>query len=207
MWNMLNIGLLIGSIILIIVVALATKRHGKLQDAKNRRFLEEEQEANMARKREIDPKLFFYADLINFPRIPESDPHKVLRTSRRTMIRFEEPETNVELKKRYGPSQLESIAQYEENFVDFLKSLGDWAQALYDEGSLDGAIQVLDYAVRLGSEFRATYRLAADIYANRRDTGALGQLHHMAQQNHFKDPVIQGHVLSYIEEKMQELRI
>ena len=207
MWNLLNISLLIASIILIVVVAIVTKRHGKLQDTKNRRFLEEEQAANVARKREIEPELFFYADLINLPRISESDPHKVLRTSRRTMIRFEKPESNVELKKRYGVAQLESITLYEENFVDFLKSLGDWAQALHDEGNIGDAIQVLEYAIQLGSEFRATYRLAADIYTNCRDSHALGQLFQMAQQNHFKDPIIQEHILSYIEEKLEELHL
>ena len=206
MWNLLNIVLLIASIILIIVVAIMTKRHGKLQDAKNRRFLEEEQAANMARKREIEPDLFFYADLENLPHVPESDPHKVLRTSKRTMIRFEVPESNVDLKKRYGVAQLDSITLYEENYHDFLKSLGEWAQALHDEGNVDGALQVLDYAIGLGSEFRGAYRLTADIYASERDARALEQLLQMAQDNYFRDPAMQEHVLSYIEEKLGEFQ-
>ena len=205
--NWINIVLLIASIVLIIVVAVMTKRHGRLQDAKNRRFLEEEQAANMARKREIEPELFFYADLENLPHVPESDPHRVLRTSKRTMIRFEEHESNVDLKKRYGVSQLESISLYEENFHDFLKSLGDWAQALHGDGDVDGALQVLMYAINLGSEFRGTYRLAADIYAYERDLHALEQLLQMAVDNHFKDPAMQEHVLSYIEEKISGLRV
>ena len=207
MWNLLNIGLLIASIILIIVVAVVTRRHGKLQDTKNRRFLDEEQAANMARKREIDPELFFYADLNNLPRVHESDPHKVLRASKRTMIRFDKPESNVDLKKRYGVAQLDSITLYEENFHDFLKSLGEWAQALHSEGYIEDALQVLEYAIGLGSEFRGTYRLAADIYAYERDAYALDQLFQIAQDNYFKDPAMQEHVLSYIEDKISELRL
>ena len=205
--NWINIVLLFSSIILIVVVALVTKRHGKLQDTKNRRFLEEEQEANMARKREIEPELFFYANLEKLPYVPDSDPHRVLRTSRRTMIRFDRPESNVDLKKRYGVAQLDSITQFEENFHDFLKSLGEWAQALYDEGNADGALQVLEYAIELGSEFRGTYRLAADIYAVGRDVYALERLLQMATDNYFKDPAMLEHVLSYIEEKIEELRV
>ena len=205
--NWVNIVLLIASIILIIVVAIMTKRHGKLQDAKNRRFLEEEQAANTARKREIEPELFFYADLENLPPVDESDPHRVLRTSKRTMIRFEVPESNVELKRRYGVAQLDSITLYEENYHDFLKSLGDWAQALHGEGNVDGALQVLDYAIGLGSEFRGTYRLAADIYASERNAYALEQLLQIAQNNHFNDPAMQEHVLSYIEERIGEIRV
>ena len=207
MWNLLNIILLVASILLIIVVAIMTKRHGKLQDAKNRRFLEEEQVANLARKREIDPELYFFADLDNLPPVPESDPYKVLRTSKRTMIRFDEPESNVELKKRYGASQLDSISLYEENFHDFLKSLGEWAQALHDEGNVGGSLKVLLYAIELGSEFRGTYRLAADIYAYERDMFSLERLLQVAIDNHFKDPAMQEHVLSYIEEKIEELRV
>ena len=207
MWNLLNIVLLIASIILIFVVAIVTKRHGRLQDAKNRRFLEEEQAANLARKREIDPELFFYANLNNLPPVPESDPHRVLRTSRRTMIRFEVPESNVDLKKRYGVAQLDSITLYEENFHDFLKSLGVWAQALHDEGNARDALLVLEYAIELGSEFRGTYKLAADIFAYERDAYALEQLLQMAVDNHFKDPAMQEHVLSYIEEKIEDLRL
>ena len=207
MWNLLNITLLIASIILIIVVAFATKRHGKLQDAKNRRFLEEEQAANTARKREIEPELFFYADLEYLPPVQGNDPHRVLRTSRRTMIRFDRHETNVDLKKRYGVGQLDSITLYEENFHDFLKSLGEWAQALHDGGNVGDALKVLMYAIGLGSEFRGTYRLAADIFVYERDIRSLEQLLQMAEDNHFKDPAMQEHVLSYIEEKIEELRV
>ena len=205
--NWVNILLLISSVVLIIVVAFVSKRHGRLQDAKNRRFLEEEQAANMARKQEIEPELFFQADLENLPHVPEDDPHKVLRTSRRTMIRFEVPESNVDLKKRYGVSQLESITLYEENFHDFLKSLGEWAQALHKEGNTECALQVLEYAIELGSEFRGTYKLAADIYAHERDAYALEQLMQMAQNNYFKDPAMQKHVLSYIEERITGLQV
>ena len=205
--NWINIVLLFASIILIIVVAIMTKRHGKLQDAKNRRFLEEEQAANTARKREIESELFFYADLKNLPPVPESDPHRVLRTSRRTMIRFEVPESNVDLKKRYGLAQLDSIALYEENYHDFLKSLGEWALALHSEGNEDGALQVLEYAIGLGTEFRGAYRLAADIYASERDGYALEQLLQMTQNNYFSDPAMQEHVLSYIEERIGEIRV
>ena len=207
MWNFLNLVLLLASIVLIIVVAVMTKRHGKQQDAKNRRFLEEEQAANLARKREIEPELFFYANLDGLPRIPESDPHKVLRTSKRTMIRFDMPESNVDLKKRYGVGQLDSITQYEENYHDFLKSLGEWAQALHDQGNVDGSLQVLEYAIELGTEFRGAYRLAADIYAYERDVYALEQLLQMAEDNHFNDSAMQEHVLSYIEEKIGDLRV
>ena len=202
---MINIVLLVATIGLIIILALATKRHGRLQDAKNRRFLEEEQAANSARKREIEPELYFEANLELLPHIPESDPHKVLRASRRTMIRFAEPLSNVELKKMYGVAQLESITLYEENFHDFLKALGEWAKALREAGDTNGALQVLAYAIGLGSEFRGAYKLAAEIFSERNDLRSLEQLLQAAQDNHFNDKAVQEGILTFIEEKTREL--
>ena len=205
MGRILNAVLLLSSIVLIIVVAAVTKRHGKLQDAKNRRFLEEEQAANLARRREIEPELFFYADLSKLPPIDERDQFKVLRTSKRKMIRFTEPKSNIDLKLNYGPSQLDSIALYEENFHDFLKSLGEWAAALAADGLTDDALQVLEYAINHGTEFRAAYKLAADIYAYEQDRAALEYLLQAAQNNHFNDPAMQEHVLQHIEDKISAL--
>ena len=204
---MLNVIVLVATITLIICLAMATKRRGRLQDAITRRFLEEEQAANAARKREIDPELYFEANLELLPPIPENDPHNVLRASRRTMLRFPEPLSNVELKKMYGVAQLESITLYEENFHDFLRTLGEWAKALHGENNQSGALQVLAYAIGLGSELRGTYKLAAEIFSEKRDRRSLEQLLQAALDNHFNDKTVQEHIVSYIEEKIGELEL
>ena len=201
----LNVGLLVGTIVLIIIIANVTKRHGRLQDAKNRRFLEEEQEANLARKREIDPELFFVADMGVLPAVYQGDPHKVVRASMRTMVRFREPVSNVELKKMYGVSQLDSITQYEENYHDFLKCLGEWAEALAKDERTDDALEVLSYAFGLGTEFRAAYKLATDIYFARRNKQAIFEILELTANNHFSDPAMRESIVAYIRGKLAEL--
>lgn len=202
---MINLILLVASIVLIIFVAVASKRHGRNQDAINARFLEAEREANSARRREIEPEHFFEPDFSALPEMGDADPHSVLRAAKRKMLRFAEPLSNLELKKKYGPANLESITAYEENFSDFLKSLGEWAKALRESGNQNGAMQVLAYAIGLGSELRGTYRLAADIFWERRDARSLGQLLAAARDNYFSDSAVQEHILDYIGAKLDEI--
>ena len=205
MWGLFNVGLLVASIIIILFIASVTKRHGRLQDAKNRRFLEEEQEANLVRKRELDPELYFVPDLGVLPTVYQGDPHKVVRASIRTMVRFTEPISNVELKKMYGVSQLDSITQYEENYHDYLRCLGEWAEALAKDGRVDDALEVLSYAVELGTEFRAPYKLMCDLYLARRDRESVFALLEKVGSNHFTDPAMRQSIKSYIREKLSEL--
>ena len=207
MHGIINIVLLLSTIVLIIVIAVMSRKHGKQQDDINRRFLEAEEAANSVRKRELDPELFYTADLAGLPPVPENDPHKVLRASKRTMIRFNSPVSNLDLKKRYGPSQMDSIALFEENFNDYLKALTEWAASLAEEDKAGDALLVLKQAIVLGSEFRNTYKLAADIYAARRDTKSLDALLQYAEENYFRDPAVQNHVIEYISEKIEGLDI
>ena len=205
MWGLFNVGLLVASIIVILFIASVTKRHGRLQDAKNRRFLEEEQAANLARKREIDPELFFVPDLGVLPTVEQGDPHKVVRASIRTMVRFAEPISNVELKKMYGVSQLDSISQYEENYHDYLKCLGEWAKFLEKNERTEDALTVLLYTIELGTEFRAPYKLATDIYFSKGDRGAIFALLDKTADTHFNDPAMRQSIVSYIRKKLAEL--
>jgi hypothetical protein len=199
---MINLLLLFGSVVLIGWIAVRGARHNHKQDKLRSRFLRDEEAANNVRKREIDPELFFVADLSALPPVPEDDPHKVHRTARRTMIRFQTPMSNLELKQQYGPSQMDIIALYEENFHEYLKALTNWAAAIAEERPTD-ALLILEIAVALGSEFRQTYKLAADLMPDKHDK--LHTLRKYAEQNHFHDEAMRASVVAYINEKLEAL--
>ncbi|MCL1883231.1 MAG: hypothetical protein FWF81_05700 [Defluviitaleaceae bacterium] len=195
--NVLPWVLLLGAIAVIIIKG---NQHSKMREQMRARFLEEENEANMVRKKEIEPELYFTADLSALPPIPESDPYQVERCAKRIMIRFAEPITNLELKKQYGLQQMDIIAQYEENFNEYLKALTKWAVSISNENRND-AIKILETVIYLGSELRDSYKLSADIYAENRNTEKLSELLARAEENHFKDPSIREQVLDYINMK------
>jgi len=190
--NILLILLSVGAIFFLII---KSGIHSKKSDDIKRRFLEEEDAANSARKKEIEPELYYTANLTALPPISADDPHQVMRCAARPMIRFPKPMTNLEIKKTYGPSQMDIIAQYEENFSEYLKALTKWAAELKDENH-DEALTIVETVISLGGEFRNAYKLAADIYAA---TGRnLSELASRTEENHFSDPIVKQQILDYI---------
>ena len=189
----------------IFFVAIQSARMRRKQSKLTQRFLHDENEANSVRKQPLDPELFFTADLKELPLMPEGDPHKVERAANRKMIRFDKPMSNVELKKRYGRLQLEYLAHYEENFNDYLRCLTKWGEALVQEENPADALRVLHHAISLGSEYRNTYKLTADIYANAKDTENLEELLSKVVFYTFRDPATANHIITYIQEKITEI--
>ena len=192
--------LLVLSVVAVFAVFIASGKHAKKKEEMKQRFLATEEAANSVRKKDIDPALFYTADLSALPAIPEGDPHQVQRCAKRVMIRFEKPLTNVELKMQYGLAQMDFIAEYEENFNAYLKALTNWATEAPDTD----ALKILQLAISLGSEYRDTYKTAADIYSRQGDKYGLDALLAHAEKNHFSDPSIRKQILEYINRKKEE---
>ena len=73
--------------------------------------------------------------------------------------------SNTELKLRYGVANLDYLSACDENFLELVKYLWLWANALHEEGRLDEAKQVLEYGVSIHTDVKSHYKLLADIYA------------------------------------------
>lgn len=198
----MNVVLIILLFIAIAVVAIQSGRARRKAAKLNEQFLQEEDEANSVRKQPLDEELFYYADLSILPPLPDGDPFKVERASKRKMVRFLEPVTNLQLKKRYGRVQLELLAQYEENYSEYLRSLTKWAEDLIKKDDKNNALRILEHAIALGSEFRKTYKYAADIYAEKRNTENLEALLSDNIFQQFRDPATAKYITEYIHEKI-----
>jgi len=204
--TVMNIALILLTAAAIIFFMLKSRQHKWNRDEKHRLFLEAEDAANAVRKRDIDEELFFEPDLSDLPAVQEGDPFKVERFASRKMIYFRTPMSNLELKQQYGPAQMDYIAQYEENFNEFLKSLTAWAADLADSREfqdVSDALLILGYAIAHGSEFRTTYKLAADLYAEAGETATLEALMDTAERHHFRDPAIKRHIVDYIDGRLK----
>jgi hypothetical protein len=172
------------------------KRKNQLED-----FRITEREANSARRKEIDPKLFYTADLSALPVIDAGDKiaAKVTERASRNMIYFAEPISNIELKMSYGPGQLEIIAQYEENYQAYIKALLDWAEACINKKRITDALRILEHTIELESEYRKSYYLTTDLYAEVNDIGMIDALREKVEARRFKDPQVQQMILKYID--------
>ncbi|MCL2619606.1 MAG: hypothetical protein FWD97_01560 [Defluviitaleaceae bacterium] len=198
--------LLLALLVTIMIRLAKRKSHEKLQRTAD--MLEENDEANNARARDVEDELLFHVIMEDLPlreytAEEQEKPrpvcmwqNKVIQAASKKMLHFDSPKTNVELKKMFGRANLEFVARYEENFVNFIHAMRHWAEALLTEDKKDDAQQVLEIAVEAGSEVSQTYTLLADIYAEANDSEKLTALKDLAESRSLPGKAI---VLSHIE--------
>lgn len=75
--------------------------------------------------------------------------------------------TNTELKLMYGPANLTSLSDYDENFTILIRHLYKWGRLLNDNNYTDEAIIVLEYGVNIGSDISGHFKLLADLYISK----------------------------------------
>jgi hypothetical protein len=178
-------------------------RNQRVMDA----FLESEREANNARRRDIDNELFYEADLSALPLKNDGSKQeeKVKTRAALKMIRFPRRMTNLELKMAYGPSQLDLIALYEENFNRYISALIELAEHLLTGGQDKDALRILEHTVELGSEYRKSYTLTANCYAEARDEEKLAALLETVEGREFTDESIKRHILLNIMDAREKM--
>ena len=186
----------------ILFIAIQSARMNRKREKLTQQFLMEDDKSNTIRTRPLDPDIFYTADFTRLPPLPEGDPHRVERTAGRKMVRFTQHLSNIELKKRYGRLQLEYLAHYEENFNEHLRALNKWAEALLLEENPRDALTIFEHAIELGSEFRKTYKYAADIYTQQKNAEKLEELLSKVVFHTFRDPATANHIIEYVQGKL-----
>ena len=174
----------------------SNKRRTKMDD-----FLEAEKAANEVRKQEIDPALLYTPDLTLLPVAGSTGAlyQKIVQYAAQPMIRFPKKMSNLELKQQYGRAQIEVIAFYEENFQRYLSALIKWAEALADSGQKADAIRILEHTVELGSEYRKSYLLLADWYADTENAAEKSEaLLSAAQACEFADEAVKQSIIKHL---------
>lgn len=133
-------------------------------------YLEKEHQANNAPRREIH-KDYFFLSTINLEKIKSNCSKKqekfyeeLLHANTLPMIRFDELETNTELKLKFGPSNLNKITNYENNYRNYFRLLNDMSEELIKNQENDKAEYILKYLIHNKSEFSKTYTLLIDLY-------------------------------------------
>lgn len=191
---------------IVIIFQTFLRRSDRITKRAKEEFLEREREASFSRVKEIEQERFISIDINKFPIMNaqdiETDEEKyaytlqnaVIEKSSKKMAHFDEE--NLELKKMYGASNLETIIQYEENYTEFLRKLSSWAKALADANRKDDAIKVLEEGMKVGLDYTKSIMLLADLYNEKKDTIALNNLYNLIKQN---KSITMDKVVKYIE--------
>jgi len=147
---------------------------------------EKERQANLSKKKEIEKEFYVIPDknilpIKNYDDTPENkkitDIQKLaLKKAELTMIKFDEPISNTDLKLRYGFANLEIITIYEEHYNSYMQTLVKWAKVLFEKGNLSDSEIILNEAIRLKCDLSGAYMLLIDIYKQRNDSEKLKNL-------------------------------
>ncbi len=167
---------------------------------------EREQKANLSRKRDIEKEFYVIPDkdilpIKNYEETPENKKiiavqKLVLKKAELTMLKFDEPISNTDLKFKYGFANLEIITIYEEHYNSYMQALVEWAKMLFERNNLSDAEIILNEAIRLKCDLSRAYMLLIDIYKQKNDLEKLKNLINTVENSTLK---LKSKILEYSE--------
>lgn len=166
----MNLILFASTFALGLAIAIASKRNNKNRVSIEQEFWERERTANSTRRKSLDdlpyiklPMEIFPMELL--PDVPKVEDYRqvILSLADLPIVNFTGL-TNTELKLRYGAPNINLLTSYDQSYTLLVRTLQQWAQALYDGGYPKEACQLLEFSVSTGTDVSATYRLLCKIY-------------------------------------------
>lgn len=131
----------------------------QVQDA----FWEKERLANAVRKKDITKLDYISIPLDKIPAKLESSTEKTIYAlAEKPMLNFVGI-SNTDLKLQYGTANLDLLMEYENNFLEFVALLPDYAMELIDAGETDSARMLLEFAVSVNADSRKIDNLLATL--------------------------------------------
>ncbi|MBP3475060.1 MAG: hypothetical protein J6K48_01875 [Lachnospiraceae bacterium] len=183
----MNLIIFASVLILSLVIAVTLARTKKEEAAIQQNYWAREKEANNTRRKPLDDLNYIKIPLEIFPmelltEVPKVDDYKqiIQSLSECPIVNFTGI-NNTELKLRYGAPNIELLTTYDQNYTLLVRTLQQWAQALYDAGYTTEACQLLEFSVSTGTDVSGTYRLLCEIYKKQNTPEKIGSLYPIAE--------------------------
>ncbi len=183
----MNLLLFASTFALGLAIAIASKKSGKNNAAIEREFWERERAANNTRRKSLDDLPYIRLPMEIFPMDLLPDVPKV-EECRQTILSLKDLPivnftgfTNTDLKLRYGAPNINLLISYDQSYTLLVRTLQQWAQALYDGGYPKEACQLLEFSVSTGTDVSATYRLLCKIYQEQGTPEKISDLYLIAE--------------------------
>lgn len=146
------------------------KKHEKIEEKRDSEFWQREHDANFTRRKNLDAIEYIKIPYDSFPMGKYAD-MEAISSCEQTLLDLKDKrilnltgKTSTDLKLEYGVANLSLLTEYDENYILLVRTLQQYADALCTPGYTEDALPVLEYAVNIGSDIKATYTLLADIY-------------------------------------------
>lgn len=183
----MNLIIFASVLILSLVIAVTLSKTKKQDASRQQDYWAREKEANNTRRKPLDDLDYIKLPLEKFPMtllddVPKVDDYKqIIQTLNESPIVNFTGINNTELKLRYGAPNIDLLTTYDQNYTLLVRTLQQWAQALYDAGYTEEACQLLEFAVSTGTDVSSTYRLLCEIYKKQNTPEKIGSLYPIAE--------------------------
>ncbi|MDR0949775.1 MAG: hypothetical protein LBM69_09710 [Lachnospiraceae bacterium] len=164
MWYLASI------LILALVIHRAIRLSKKELSQTRQAFIDRENAANLVARKSLDDLKYINVPLSLLPinLLPDNPKMQeciaLLSDLKKQKIVNFTGCSNTDLKFKYGAPNIHLVSRYDHNFTLLVRTLQRFATLLYDEQYVQEARFVLEYAVSIGSDVKATYLLLYQIY-------------------------------------------
>jgi hypothetical protein len=183
----MNLIIFASVVILSIAIAVSLARSKKYTASVKQDFWARERQANSTRRKPLDDLDYIKIPLEELPMDlpadnPKIDDYKqiILSLSQVPVVNFTGI-SNTELKLRYGAPNIDLLTSYDQNYTLLVRTLQQWAQALYDAGYPEESCRLLEFSISTGTDVSSTYRLLCQIYMEQGTPEKIGDLYPIAE--------------------------
>ena len=174
------------------------KQRNKEEKA-NREFWEREAKANSTRRKSLDNLEYVKIPFESLPMEVMKDDsviaeyHETLQQLSTSPIVNFTGISNTDLKLMYGAPNIDLLSRYDQSYTLLVRTLQEWAEALYEKGYVDEACLILEFAISTRTDISSSYKLLASIYKDKGQTEKIQDLIPIAQN---LNSSLSGHIVS-----------
>lgn len=150
-------------IVFCLVLTFYIRKNDTAQQKAQHDFFEKERLSNTVRKKDISKLDYISIPLDKIPvKLESSTENTIFALAEKPMLNFVGI-SNTDLKLQYGTANLDILTEYENNFLEFVALLPDYATELVEAGQKESAIMLLEFAVSVNADSRKIDNLLASL--------------------------------------------
>lgn len=158
------------TLLLAYLVSRSKVKYNKTVVRNQKLFWDRESEANMVRRADISDLEYIYLEPDTLPLSQAEDAgfgdlvNQLRALSDKNIINLSQY-SNTDLKLMYGPANLNTLSEYDNNFTELIRLLNTLGEEMLKSGNQNAAEQFFKQGITLGSDISNTYVKLCEIYA------------------------------------------
>lgn len=173
-----------------LVIHRASRLQRKEKESEDINFWERERLSNSVRRKSLDDLSYITIPMESLPLDAMTKEPSVAECLQTLKDLTNQPivnltgYSNTDLKLEYGTANLTVLSEYDQNYTILVRTLQQWAEALYQNGYVEEAQAVLEFSISTQTDISHSYYLLAEIYASKLEFSKIEQLYDTVQTLH-----------------------